>query len=76
MNILDGFDLGINYDKFFSPIRKTDNLEFDDFCCLFSSTPENQEIFRKTLGKGFEESKGEDGPRKNYPFPIIIVKKK
>lgn len=66
-------------------MRKTENVEFDDFCCLFKANPEGEDIFRKTFGKDImkpipaEDNKEGEQPapvrNPNYPFPIIIVQK-
>ena len=66
---------------FFSPIRQTDALNYDDFCSFFTATEEGQEIFNKTFADFKNISINNNQPKVNeqneynsFNFPVHIVK--
>lgn len=65
------YDIPMEYDSFFTPVGKKENLAFVDFCSLFKPNMQ-KELFMKTFSKSFNIV---DQKKNENAFPITITKR-
>ena len=53
IEIIKEFELPISIDDFFQPIGKKEEINFNDFCYLFKSTNDSNDLFIQTFASSF-----------------------
>jgi hypothetical protein len=76
IEIIKIFELPIDYNKFFEPVKDIEKLTFEDFCCLFKPGSEINDIVIHTFYSTFigkDSDNNNDAAIKAANFPIKYV---
>ncbi len=75
IEIIREFDLPVDFEEFFSPIRSKEEIAFTDFCSLFKSKSGDNDIFFKTFASSFYNLRSTEYENNNKVFPIEVQRK-
>lgn len=66
----------MNIEDFFQPIGKKEEINFNDFCCLFRAKNASNEFFFNTFASSFHNSNVSVVPPENSKtFPVEVIPK-
>ena len=68
--IINSFELPINTDTFLGSLKKKDELDFIDFCCLFKKKLDDSNLLFNTFYSSFYHMKEMKNNKDNDNFPI------
>lgn len=69
------FDLPIDFEEFFQPVGKKEDITFHDFCSLFKSKNLQNEMFLRTFASSFHNLNNTLTDSNPDLFPIHVKRK-